>query len=633
MRFSWPHHAVSDCAAGTDSKRLGRALAHQLSGGPSERPSGRSARRRESAVRPRRARRSSGRSDLRRVPAAGRSNLLRGERQRHVPALSRPDPGDLEPRLVRQAVRQGVRAGRRGRRARCRRLLCLRGPVGNGLEPGDGSHRAVRWCCGAQRVERPGRLALPSTRDVPHLLRHRRHRLVAHRAGDGEGLPAHGRLERDRRQHHRRLGSREGTRASGTDRARHGARTIARARIRGAHPHRHRRPASPCDRRLRRLRRLEDQPGCCPPRHWSLPGRRASRDGVAQSMTDADVGAAGRGRQPLACPQCGTQIAPALLACPSCHRLVHSDALKRLAAEAERSAQAGDMSAALAAWRQARELLPPDATQHTAVSARILELSRALDSRPAATKHGSPWGKGAAGVGAVSALLAKFKFVLLFVLTKAKFLLLGLTKGGTFLSMLLSAGLYWTIWGWKFAFGLVLSIYIHEMGHVQALQRYGIKATAPMFIPGFGAVIRLKQYPADAREDARVGLAGPLWGLGAALAAYAVYRATGVGVWGAIAHMGALVNLFNLVPVWQLDGARGFRALTRPQRWIAVAVIAVLWSVTSAGLLVLLGLAAAATAAFSRAAEEPDHTALLQYAFLVAVLSLMTRIAVPATGP
>ena len=171
------------------------------------------------------------------------------------------------------------------------------------------------------------------------------------------------------------------------------------------------------------------------------------------------------------------------------------------------------------------------------------------------------------------------------------------------------------------------------MGHVQALQRYGIKATAPMFIPGFGAVIRLKQYPADAREDARVGLAGPLWGLGAALAAYAVYRATGVGVWGAIAHMGALVNLFNLVPVWQLDGARGFRALTRPQRWIAVAVIAVLWSVTSEGLLVLLALAAAATAAFGRAAEEPDRTALLQYAFLVSVLSLMTRIAVPATGP
>src|SRR3989475_7787557 len=94
-----------------------------------------------------------------------------------------------------------------------------------------------------------------------------------------------------------------------------------------------------------------------------------------------------------------------------------------------------------------------------------------------------------------------------------------------------------------------------------------------MFIPGVGAFIRLKQYPTDRREDARVGLAGPVWGAGAAAAAYAVYFATHAGIWGAIAHVGAFINLFNLVPVWQLDGGRGFRALTRPQRWIATGVI------------------------------------------------------------
>jgi predicted outer membrane protein len=55
--------------------------------------------------------------------------------------------------------------------------------------------------------------------------------------------------------------------------------------------------------------------------------------------------------------------------------------------------------------------------------------------------------------------------------------------------------------------------------------------------------------------------------------------------------------------------------------------------VTSEGLLVLLGVAAAAAAGFAHAADEPDHTALLHYAFLVGVLSLMTRIGVPATGP
>src|SRR5204863_7025737 len=226
---------------------------------------------------------------------------------------------------------------------------------------------------------------------------------------------------------------------------------------------------------------------------------------------------------------------------------------------------------------------------------------------PSAPRQTSHAGRNAAGLSALGALLLKFKFALIFLLTKAKLLLLGLTKASTFFSMLLSAGVYWSIWGWKFAVGVVLSIYIHEMGHVQALQRYGIKATAPMFIPGVGAVIGLKQYPANAREDARVGLAGPLWGLGAALAAYIVYRATGIGVWGVIAHFGAWVNLFNLVPLWQLDGARGFRALTRPQRWTAVAVIAAMWLVTSEGLLVLLGIAAAATAGFAHAADEPDH--------------------------
>jgi len=55
--------------------------------------------------------------------------------------------------------------------------------------------------------------------------------------------------------------------------------------------------------------------------------------------------------------------------------------------------------------------------------------------------------------------------------------------------------------------------------------------------------------------------------------------------------------------------------------------------VVGSGLLVLPGIAAAAAAGFGRAAEEPDHTALLHYAVLVGVLSLMARLAVPATGP
>ena len=89
------------------------------------------------------------------------------------------------------------------------------------------------------------------------------------------------------------------------------------------------------------------------------------------------------------------------------------------------------------------------------------------------------------------------------------------------------------------------------------------------------------------------------------------------------------MNLFNLVPVWQLDGARGFRALTRTQRWLSVALVALMWLVTREGLLALVCVAGVAAAWFGEAAEEPDPTALAQYAWLVVTLSLMTLIGVP----
>ena len=102
--------------------------------------------------------------------------------------------------------------------------------------------------------------------------------------------------------------------------------------------------------------------------------------------------------------------------------------------------------------------------------------------------------------------------------SKLKFLLLGLTKASTLLSMFGFFGVYWSTYGWPLALGLVVSIYIHEMGHVAMLRRLGIDAGAPLFIPGVGAFVMLKQRIADPLTDAKIGLAGPVWGLGAALA-------------------------------------------------------------------------------------------------------------------
>jgi len=229
---------------------------------------------------------------------------------------------------------------------------------------------------------------------------------------------------------------------------------------------------------------------------------------------------------------------------------------------------------------------------------------------------GGGWKKGA-GIGST----------LLILLSKGKLLLLGLTKLSTLLSMLAFAGVYWALYGWTFAIGMVFSIYIHEMGHVLTLREYGIPASAPMFIPGFGAFIRLKQLRITPIQDSRVGLAGPIYGLGAAAIALAGGYLTGAKAWDAIAHFGAIMNLFNLIPVWQLDGGRGFASQTRQQRLIILATSGVLWWVTGEVMLGLVTLGAGYRLFTKDAAQEPDNVGMGQFLGLLAALSAVALLA------
>jgi len=330
------------------------------------------------------------------------------------------------------------------------------------------------------------------------------------------------------------------------------------------------------------------------------------------------------------CPDCGTEVAPGLLACPSCRRLVYSEELKKLAAQAERAEKAGDAVAAMGAWRDALTYLPSDSKQYVVISARISGL--APGSSAAKSKHPSAVARGAAGAGALGLFLWKFKIVIAFILTKGKLLLLGLTKMSTLVSMFTAFGVYWSLWGWKFAGGFIVSMYIHEMGHVAKLHAYGIRADAPMFIPGLGAFVRLRQYPANPVENARVGLAGPLWGLGASIAAYIAFFATGAPIWAGIGKTGAVLNLFNMIPVWQLDGSRGFGSLTRSQRWVATTAVGAALLFLSEGSLTLLLLAILVCALYrsiiAEPVEKPDLVGLLQYVVLIAALTFLAMMPV-----
>jgi Zn-dependent protease len=172
---------------------------------------------------------------------------------------------------------------------------------------------------------------------------------------------------------------------------------------------------------------------------------------------------------------------------------------------------------------------------------------------------------------ALLALLAKLKAILL-LLPKLKLL----TTAGT---MAVSVVAYASIWGFAFAAGFVVLLLVHEMGHVIALRREGIKASAPMFVPFLGAVISARSLGDNALAEARVGLAGPVLGTIGSAACLLVWHATGSDIWRALAYTGFLLNLFNLLPVVPLDGGRAMAAMA-PWMWgigfvglVALAII------------------------------------------------------------
>jgi Zn-dependent protease len=188
-------------------------------------------------------------------------------------------------------------------------------------------------------------------------------------------------------------------------------------------------------------------------------------------------------------------------------------------------------------------------------------------------------------IAAIVALGAKFwaaiKGVLL-VLPKLKVL----TTAGT---ALVSVAAYSLWFGWTFAVGFVVLLFVHEMGHVIQLRREGIKASAPMFIPFLGAVVMAKSLGENALAEARVGLAGPVLGTVGAAGCLAIGEAANSDLFRALAYIGFFLNLFNLLPVVPLDGGRAMAAMA-PWMWFVGlgALVALLFVIPNFILLLIV---------------------------------------------
>ena len=145
--------------------------------------------------------------------------------------------------------------------------------------------------------------------------------------------------------------------------------------------------------------------------------------------------------------------------------------------------------------------------------------------------------------------------------------------GKTFITLLISFGAYAIFFGPWFAAGLVVMILIHEFGHVIEIRRQGMEATAPVFIPFFGAAIFQRTHPTDALHQAQIGIAGPLLGTVGATVAYILYGSTHFTPLLLAAYLGFYINLFNLIPAGMLDGGW---ILAPVSKWFQVFGLALL---------------------------------------------------------
>jgi Zn-dependent protease len=256
------------------------------------------------------------------------------------------------------------------------------------------------------------------------------------------------------------------------------------------------------------------------------------------------------------------------------------------------------------------------------------------------------------GVGAIGSVLvalglvaAKFK-TLIAVLFSFKWLLLLAPKLLSFGSMFLSVWLY-AQWfgGWKIGVVFVLMILVHELGHYLTWRNYGVAASWPMFIPGFGAFTSAPATGTPAQNVA-AALAGPVFGVGAAAACWVYGIVAGepslavpqARFWTGCAYIGFFINLFNLIPTPPFDGGAVAGAIDA-RLWIAGVVLLAVWVLVIApgpfGFIILLLMAVTAVPriiAIVRGEVDPRASGLLPIQRAVTLIAYLAVVFVAVAG-
>ena len=319
------------------------------------------------------------------------------------------------------------------------------------------------------------------------------------------------------------------------------------------------------------------------------------------------------------CPSCSHWLPEGTLACPDCQTLTYGVHLSQIAYSAQALEQEQKWTEARERWKSALAWLPEETTQAESVRLHIAQIDARLK---AVDDQKSKWTKRLGPFAPIALFLLKIKSAI-FLLFKLKFLL----------SFLAFFGIYWALFGWQFAAGFLACLFIHEMGHYVAVKRRGLRAELPVFLPMMGAYVRWYSQGVSLEDLASISLAGPLYGLFAAMACYGLFVATHAPIFMVLVYVGAWINFLNLLPILGLDGAQATYALSKLQRGLIASTCVVLFglSITNGDvfgpstlwIFLIVGLGMAWRCFTRDEPEKPSTKTFLYFQALVLVLGVI----------
>ena len=124
------------------------------------------------------------------------------------------------------------------------------------------------------------------------------------------------------------------------------------------------------------------------------------------------------------------------------------------------------------------------------------------------------------------------------------------------LAFFLVIGYFFFRQNWTLVLVLTAVVIFHELGHFVAMKIYKYQDLGIFFIPLMGAYVSGKKQEISQQQSAIILLAGPVPGIILGIILFYLSAQTGIDLLDKIGWILILLNVFNLLPVYPLDGGQ-----------------------------------------------------------------------------